>query len=472
MARYLYIGGTDRWGDYIGGSLTIEAALSYVMDTARFQIRGVRPAWGQEVIIEDDTHGRLFGGTVVKVEGSPIHAEPSTFIWSVECDDYTSVVSHKRVTGVFENRQVTALVEELVQGYGGGLTSMVTEDVLVVDRLAWNDKPLSDVLSDLSVLMGWQWWVDYNRVLHFSPVTAEAAESAPLTLIPGGDFRNLKPSIDVQGIQNRVRIVGGLMPSDYTLERTFYGDGTTKTFILPHPKISDVTVLVNSVAKTVGVENLSDEEDYDWMMNYEQGYVRASNQTAAPGNAVPIVVTYRRSVPIVAVVEDTDSQAALAVTLGTDGIVEGRIDDPSILSYGSAVAAGQAELRAWSNPKVSLSFETYTPGWAPGQIVAVDLPDRDLVNQYLVQQVTVTAPTADHFSTKVQAGSTLKGLADFIASLASRASYKEVDPELTVGRVEGFTEVIIVSDSVTITGASYVAAQVGVAQVGLSEVSD
>lgn len=452
MGRHLYLNGVDRWGDYIGGTLGIDAALSYAIDTATFTIRGAEPEWGQEVFIEDDTQGRLFGGTVVGVKGRSVPEDPTVYVWDVECDDFTGLVAHKRVTGVFQNRNVVELAQSLV-GIYTNLDMEAAEDDTDAERLAWDDQPLNEVLNDLAAILGWHWWVDFDRLLHFRPLTIEE-DPAPLTLTPGGDFRNLVPSVNVQGMKNKVRVTGGLVPSSYTLEWTFAGDGTTRVFHLPHTKISDVVVTVAGGVRTVGVETLHEEEDFQWFMNYEKGHVRPANQTATPTAGQAIVVIYRRAVPVVAVVEDTDSQAALAALMGTDGIIEDSIRNSSILSYEAAVVAGQEELNLWANPQVALGFDTYTPGWVPGQIVAVELDDRGITNTYLVQKVKVTAPTADHFSTQVQAGSNLKGLADFIANLATRTSYT-VDPELTVGRVDGFTEVITVADSLDVDGNAF-----------------
>lgn len=461
MARHLIVGGVDRLeSDYIGGSLEIEAAMSYEIDTCKFCVRGDEPQWGQEVSVEDDDLDEaLFAGTIVNVTGASIPSEPSTFVWDVSCDDFTALVSHKRVTGVFQNHIITELVRQLVADYTTGFTVEGPDDPIQAGRLAWDDVPLGQVLNDLAGFMGWEWYVDYSRVLHFTPVTTDLADAAPMILEPGGDFSNLKPQVDVQGVKNKVRVRGGLTASDYRLTRTFTGDGDTDTFILPHPKISDVTVTVDGIDQTVGIENLHEDEDFQWMMNYEQGYVRTGTATP-PAAGLTVYVTYRRAVPVVAVVQDTVSQAAMAAALGTDGVIEGSVDDPSILSYDAAVAAGQAELRLWSNPQVSLDFDTYTPGWKPGQAVEVALPDRGIENDYLVQSVTVTAPTADHFNTKVQAGSTLKGLPDFMAALAKRNT-QIVDTEQTVGRIESVTEVVTCDDDFSASAAAYAPAAIG-----------
>lgn len=86
MARHLYMAGKDRWRDYERNTMQIEAALTYQIDTCRFQIRGQQPAEGEEVIIEDDSRGRLFAGVIVKVELARIQPDKSNRLWQVDCD--------------------------------------------------------------------------------------------------------------------------------------------------------------------------------------------------------------------------------------------------------------------------------------------------------------------------------------------------------------------------------------------------
>ena len=66
MSRHLYIAGVDRIADLERGSLQIEQALTYQIDTCSFSIKGEQPAEGEEVIVEDDELGRLFAGIIVK----------------------------------------------------------------------------------------------------------------------------------------------------------------------------------------------------------------------------------------------------------------------------------------------------------------------------------------------------------------------------------------------------------------------
>jgi len=51
VARHLYVAGVERWRDYEQGTLQIETALTYQVDTCQLQMRGSRPSEGEEIII-------------------------------------------------------------------------------------------------------------------------------------------------------------------------------------------------------------------------------------------------------------------------------------------------------------------------------------------------------------------------------------------------------------------------------------
>jgi hypothetical protein len=101
-------------------------------------------------------------------------------------------------------------------------------------------------------------------------------------------------------------------------------------------------------------------------------------------------LTARQDIDVITMVEDLESQAAIAAVQGGDGVYEHVIVDDSLTTIQAAEAAGMADLREHANPRVKGSFETEVPGWVPGQIVNINLPDRGVVGEYLVQKVSLS----------------------------------------------------------------------------------
>ncbi len=358
MARHLYVAGIDRWRDYERGTMQIEAPLTYQIDTCRFQVRGERPGEGEEVIIEDDNLGRLFAGIIVTVELARVQPDKSNRLWSVDCDDYTALLDRRLVVEAYENMSASDIFLDIVAKYCPGFTTNgVRSGAPVVESTGaeFEYKRPSDCFKWLCDYIGWHWQPDYYKDLHFFSAE-ELASPAPMTLVPGGKFRFGKHSIDTQGLRNRVYVRGGTMLSDQQVVE-WKADGVARIWNLPWGP-HEVSFKVGEVLKTVGVENLHDEADFDYMMSFTEKYIRCSAQTPTPVEGITMALTARQDIPVITMVEDYTSQAAIAKVQGGDGVYEHVIDDDSLTTIQAAEAAGMADLREHANPRVKGSFET------------------------------------------------------------------------------------------------------------------
>ncbi|MCL6611173.1 MAG: hypothetical protein K6T66_06510 [Peptococcaceae bacterium] len=425
MARHLNIAGADRWNDLIKDSLQIEAVLTYQIDSARFQVRGIQPSEGDEVIIEDDVLGRLFAGIIVKVELADTSPDRTEKVWQVDVDDYTAMLDRRLVVETYQNMAADAIFRDIVVKYCPGFTTNgVRTGAPVVEELIFDYKPPSECFKELCDYVGWQWQVTYFKDLQFFNAE-ELAQPAPMVLEPGGYFRNLKHSIDQQGLRNRVYVRGGTMLSDpWTYE--VKADGSARAWVLPH-KPHDIQVRVGGQLKTCGIENVHEESQYDFLMNFQEKYVRCSAQTQTPAQGTTLSITYRYDIDVITMVEDIASQQAIAAVQGGDGVYEHVIVDDSFTTIDAAEAAGLADLREHANPRVKGSFETEVPGWAPGQLVTINLPDRGIQGTFLVQKVTITPCTPEKWTYRVEYGGRLLGIADWLQALWKAQQKKKLN---------------------------------------------
>jgi len=363
MSRHLYIAGVDRVSDLEKGSLRIEQALTFQIDTCSFSIKGEQPAEGEEVIVEDDELGRLFAGIIVKVELGRIFPDKSIKVWNVDCDDYTALLDRRLVVETYENMSASDIFLDIVAKYCPGFTvTGVRPGAPVIESTGaeFEYKPPSECFKWLCDYVGWHWQPDYYKDLHFFSAE-ELASPAPLVLRPGGKFRFGKHSIDTQGLRNRVYVRGGTMLSDPQVVQ-WKADGVARIWTLPWGP-HEVSLAVGEAPMTVGVENLHDEADFDYMMSFSEKYIRCSAQTPTPVEGTTISLTARQDIAVITMVEDYASQTAIAAVQGGDGIYEHVIDDDSLTTIQAAEAAGMADLREHANPRVSGSFETeyYAP---------------------------------------------------------------------------------------------------------------
>lgn len=209
-------------------------------------------------------------------------------------------------------------------------------------------------------------------------------------------------------------------------------DGVARIWTLPW-KPHEVSLEVGEVPQSVGIENVHEEADFDYLLNFQEKYIRCAAHTPTPVEGITMSLTARQDIDVITMVEDIESQEAIRKVQGGDGIYEHVINDNTLVTIAAAEAAGYADLREHANPKVTGNFETEVPGWEPGQLVTINLPDRGVEGTFLVQRVVIT-PTWSNpsiWTYQVQYGGRLLGIADFLKALVS-AEQKKVMVETAI----------------------------------------
>lgn len=356
--RSLKIAGIERWQDLEKNSMQIDQELTYQIDTCNFSLKGDPPAEGEEVIIEDGQIGRLFAGIVVKVELARVFIDKSIKVWKVTCDDYTALIDRKLVVEAYENMTADAIFRDIAIKYCSEFTLdgiMPNAPTVESTGAEFEYKRPSECFRWLCDYVGWHWEPDYYKNLHFFSAE-ELVSPAPMILRPGGNFRFGKHSLDTQGLRNRVYVRGGTMLSDMQVIE-WKADGVARIWTLPW-KPHEVSLEVGEVPKSVGVENLHEEIEYDYMMNFNEKYIRCSSHTGTPIEGITMQVRAKQDIPVITMVEDYKSQNAISKVQGGDGVYEHIINDDSLISIQAAEAAGMADLREHANPRVKGTFET------------------------------------------------------------------------------------------------------------------
>lgn len=354
MADHFYIAGVDRVANVLLDGISIDQVLTYAEDTCSFQTKNFQPEEGDEIIIESDTLGRLYGGIITRVELDATVG--NTHIYNVEASDYSVMLDRKLVVETYRNMTADAIFRDIVMKYCDGFTMKgVMNGAPEIEELIFDYIYPTECFKELCEYVGWQWQVDFYKDLMFFNAE-ELNQTAPIVINDSAKFRNLKHTIDTQGLRNRVYVRGGTMLSDpFTHE--IKADGVARIWTLPH-KPHDISVFVGGVPKSVGIENVHKEEDYDFLMSFQEKYVRASSQTATPAEGTTLSFTYKYDIDVITMVEDRESQQAIAAVQGGDGVYEYVIKDDSLVTLDAAETAGLNDLKMNANPKVKGSFDT------------------------------------------------------------------------------------------------------------------
>jgi hypothetical protein len=446
------IEGEDKTEYLEKDTLSITDTLNEV-DTCSFGLIGsAKPIVGQEVEIykyDGSNFIKQFGGEIISAEQS--RTGIAKYRYSVECNDYSESAKKKLVVETYENMYVGEIIKDLVNNYAEELGTFYVDNGNLLAKYQFNYRYPFDCITELAGLMGWSWYVDIDRNIHFFSNTTNVA---PYTLTDNradAEYQNLTIMPDKTQLRNKIIIRGGYYLSEaYTQERV--ADGTQTSFNLDYEGYAPVTVYVDSgagyVLKTLGIDNIDTGKDF--VFNFTEKVVKNQDHaTLDAGDLIKIMYSYK--IPVLVEQSRQDSIDAMKVYEGGDGIYEYLLIDENIQTKAIALKRAIAELDIYANPIVEGVFTTMQEGYRSGQLLTVNIPSRGINEQYLIQTVTATSIGMGNFEYEITFGAKLLGLAEFLMDMFenNKTSYQRNDEILTkIGFVD---DGLVISDIVAST---------------------
>lgn len=247
-------------------------------------------------------------------------------------------------------------------------------------------------------------------------------------------YRNLRLGLDNSALRNRVYVRGGTYLSD-TVTVKQVADGQQTVFYLPE-KPHEITVEEGATSKTVGIKNINDFTEFDYLLNYQEKYVETDT---APTASTVMTFTFKYDIPVLVAVEDRDSIDAY-------GQFEYIIFDKTIDTIDQARERAVAELSDYADSIISGSFETEIAGFKAGQFIVINLPDISINDErFVVKSVVATSVGGGNFTYHITIVSAeMLGILKFLINLLeSDKNALDIDPNEVVDEIS------------TITGASF-----------------
>ncbi len=369
-------------------ALIISDLLTKEANTCSFnfdETYGNRPSEGQEVeVVKDGT--KIFEGRITSIQSDKLSGNDFTFM--IECTDWQVDLDDKMAVQTYESKTLYFIVNDLVSRYCTGFTVTNVENPgATLDRIQFNYQYISECFQQLADQTGYDWYVDYDKDIHFFPIETN---DAPSELLDNGtNFDQLIITPDNTQIANKIWVRGGdYLSNAYPQDPITAVAGQTEFPIRYFPH--EITVEVDSVAKTVGIEFVDDAGGHDFLLNYNEKLLKIDTITMTGGEIIDI--EYKYETPILALVQSTQSQIILiAAHGGGDGVKEKYIKDDKIKTLEQAEEVGQGELLKFAFQLVEGSFTSYNSGWRSGQRLHIDLTDRNIDEYYMIREVTIEA---------------------------------------------------------------------------------
>ena len=430
----LYINRVDMTDYLIPNSLAIEDVLTKEANTCSFTIDDTtgtnKPLVGQEVLIyyrptESADPELIFGGRITDVPQDQFTLQKYTY--EINCVDYTQDLRRNLVADTFISMTAGAIIRSIIGDYAKGIGTYYVQDGETIEYIAFNYLYPENCITQLAELIGYDWYVDYEKNLHFFAPGTNAAPYSLTDDVNDGEYRFLEIVVDKSQLRNKQVIRGGYQYSSLFTEEQV-ADGTQLSFNLKYEPYTPVSVYVNTVAHTLGIDNV-DTTGFDFVVNQAEKNIKNLDHAVLAAGAI-LKVTYKYKMPILAQIEDSLSIQAMKELEGGDGIYEGElIVDENIVTKETALLRAQSELDQYSNPLVEGNFTTIQYGYRSGQLLTVNIPSRGINSTYLIRQVSISSYGNGLLEYNITFASKLKGLTDFLIALydESRKSFDRTD---------------------------------------------
>lgn len=449
MAIQVNIGGLDKTRAVVRESLMIENILTRQVDRCKFSIRyfgsqDYTPTVGKEVTVYNGAT-KIFGGIIIKIDHRATAYK--TIYLDVECEDYTRLLDRKLVADTYESMSVNDIIDSINTNYLSGFTLNNVNCSKVLNYVGFNYLPVAQALTELADLVQYDWYIDYDKDIHFFSKTDK---TAPIDIQDDDGsyiFESLKIRRDNSQVRNVIFIRGGeYLGSTFTTE--LEADGVRNIYDIPY-KYKDLSVTLTGQPLNVGLDYIDNEDSYDVLWNFQEKILRWRNERK-PNSGATIRVGGRPYLPVRVKVRDKDSVDSISSAEGGSGEYEYLVIDSSINSREGARERATAELNSYKNTLSEGEFKTYESGLSAGQRIRINSNAHGIDEYFIINKVVAKMWTQDAFIYDVSLVTTKTfGIIEYLQKLLTDETKKlTIDADEVIDLVEAYDESITISEVV------------------------
>jgi hypothetical protein len=414
----------------------------------------------------------IFGGTLVTIE--PVVSGGKLLLYQMTAADWGFLFDSKVVKENYAGMDPQDIVIDLVASFcpPGFTTNHVQRGNFLVSTIQFNYQAPTKCLEALAKQIGWDWYIDPNKDVHFYFAEGDAASSSEVIEAPividddTGDIEwpTLDVQIDITNMKNSIFVVGGsyakffildpdpmATPPEYAPVDVYTSVAGTFVYPLAYPyDISTMTVTLAGVGQALGDDQQGTPADYNVLYNDVGRFIRF---TADPGGGNQIIVQGQARIPILAHVSDAASIAA-------NGEFQDAIMDSTILSVQEAQERAQAEIDMFGDPVYNVKFSTISPvtnKLSIGQQITLNSGIFGVSNKALIiKQLNFVARTPTQLEAQVQClGSDIVSFNDIMMTLLQQQLGQTSQPDSTVlQELLPIDEGLVLTDTVIVSGTA------------------
>ncbi len=378
----LTVNGVDRSSYVKWDTLQKTEVLTKEVDRMEFQIvktpnRSSIPDVSDEVVLTEDG-SKVFGGVVI--ERNEVIKGGLLLGYEIRCKDFSHYLDRKVVTKAYGSATARSIVLDIIATFTSGFTTTnVLTSTPIVGSIKFNYEQPTRCLTQLADQIGWDWYVDYDRDIHFFD---EESTPSPFDLDDtSGKFQwdSLEINKSLLQLKNSVYVRGGEYKKTIAQADAYdkyEASAGQSTFGLAF-KYDNITVLKNGVVQVIGTDQQSDPATVDVLYNFNEKFVKFTNALSG-GDAV--IVFGDAYIPIIAQARDT-------VSIATYGEYQTALVDKSITSVNEAQTRARAELKKYSESVYEATFKTTQTGLRVGQNITLTSVIRNITKTFKINRI-------------------------------------------------------------------------------------
>jgi hypothetical protein len=458
----------------IAGSLTIDRTIGK-RSQASFTIRSDTSSHFQQyqqVAIHDGTGTLVFSGYISQPQEQKPGYQPS-LIHTIQCIDQHFLADKRVVAAQYSNKTCGYIVQDLVNTilseegvtigqiydgvtpsdtlypsptlYPGGNVGLIPSATFVYCTVA---QALDELVKQASLAgIPYYWMIDENKQLWFVPYTSVVNSN----VVDGSkvDQKNIPCIVQRANpaYRNTQYIIGGTAETVQQTE-TRKGDSNTTAWTMGYNLAHVPTIKVNGVQKTVGIKGIDTGKDWYW--NKGDSTITQDSSGTILTTSDTLQVVYIGQYPSVVISQDGGQVAYESDLDGSSGVIEVVMQDATITSINNGLSEAGQLLTRYAQQGTQIQFSTMVSGYAPGQLITVDMPWHALNStQMLIEEVS-SSDQADRINIwhqiKAISGPYDVSWQDFFSTLLKQ---QQIATDISVGVSQSIT--VLVSGTLDIS---------------------
>ena len=415
MAYTILVAGVDVTSYVLQDTVVARDTVEARGDTMDFEMRISAAATGKpqagNIVRWSSGAIKEFEGIITSVTpyrvGAPTYGQPDVWHYRCHAIDYTFLLDRILVKKNYPAQAADVTVIDIIDTYTSGFTTgEVDSGAATLGELSFDHVYVSEALTQLARACGWQWWVDFDRVVHFHASELTVAPLPDINLDTETRIFNFEgPSETVEQVKNRVYLKDFKVLQNTPYTEVFYGDGTGRFFGLANePSIdkSHVVVRVNGGLQSL-LWDFTDGQPGDGMTAtgsaffcFDNWGVRFPDGNPLPLNATAEVIYSSYRPENIYRMDDIPSQIEMTDRIGEDGVFEFLQTAQQIRAgnYDPIEFQGLILLSLYAPVRKNATFTTFVTGWEICQATMLTSTANDFEQRMYTGGVTKRPVTA------------------------------------------------------------------------------